>query len=133
MDCNELIMLFPNYDAYIGSPNLTTTMVVTAILGRGQPGNWWKWGPLSFTKLGAKIHPQNAAFCMILPLKMHDFTRPSRNCATKTRLPQRFLEVSGEPEATEGQQYVINCAVKLGPDEEYPPELLSTSGKAVAF
>lgn len=59
-----------------------------------------------------------------------------------------WLEVQGEPEMTrygahflepeggrleEGQQYVINCAVKLAPDEEFPPEPLSTSGKAVAF
>lgn len=65
------------------------------------------------------------------------------------RGPKGFwLEVSGEPEATrygahflepeggrleEGEHYVINCAVKLGPDEEFPPEPLSTSGKAVAF
>jgi len=59
-----------------------------------------------------------------------------------------WLEVTGEPEGTrygahflepegghleEGQQYVINCAVQLPEDEEFPPEPRTTKGKAVAF
>ena len=49
-----------------------------------------------------------------------------------TRYGAHFLEPEDQPHE-EGQPYVMNCAVRLAEEEEFPPEPKAAKGKAVAF
>ena len=51
----------------------------------------------------------------------------------RTRYGAHFLQDYDAPPPAEGEKYIINCAVRLAQDEEFPPEPRATRGKAVAF